>query len=263
MTARPADDPLRLAPPAGSRIAVAGGCGGFGSLIVKALLAADCHVSVLDLPSSLERHQPPAAVSTFPMDVHDRETVDAAFAALGRQQESLDGLAYLVGYTNTPPEPLETIDDEAWDDIQSGNLRGGFRCLRAATPLLRRAQNAAVVTVSSSLGFNLLSGFAPYGAAKAGLVGLTKAFAVENAPAIRANAVAPSAAHTAFMGGGMGRGGEDASHEWFTGATVPVPPLGRFCEPADVVGPVLFLLGPASRFMTGQVLHVSGGRFTP
>ena len=72
-----------------------------------------------------------------------------------------------------------------------------------------------------------------------------------------------SAALTAFMAGGTGRDAGD--DEWFTASRYPVDsiPLGRMCEPDDVVGPALFLAGPASRFMTGQVLHVNGGRFMP
>ena len=122
-----------------------------------------------------------------------------------------------------------------------------------------------MVMVSSGLGFNVLPGFGPYAAAKAGLVGLTKALAAEGAPRIRANAVAPSAIETAFMRGGTGRGSDDpAAAAWFQGGDYARNfPLGRLAEVDDVVGPILFLLGTAARFMTGQTLHVNGGRITP
>lgn len=263
-----AETGLRFAPPAGARVAVVGGCGGFGRPVVSELLAAGCQVAILDLPRSLDLHPPAAGVLAQPLDATDGKSVDDAFAGIGQAWDGLDVLIFLVGFTLTPPPRLDDVSPEAWQEIQAGNLTSAFLCTRAALPLLRRAGGGAIVTVSSGLGYNLLPGFGPYGAAKAGLVALTKSLAVENAPAIRANALAPSASHTAFMGGGTGRGGENGGDDWFTagagtGDTTAVPPLGRLCEPADVVGPILFLAGPASGFMTGQVLHVNGGRLTP
>ena len=260
--------PLRLAPAPGSRVAVAGGCGDFGRPVVDALLAEDVRLAVLDLPRSLDLHAPDPAVDALPVDATDPDSVRDAFAALGESWQGLDALIFLVGFTLTPPPRLEDVSAAAWDEVLAGNLKSAFLCCQAALPLMRRAGGGAIVTVSSGLGYNLLPGFGPYGAAKAGLVALTKSLAIENAPDIRANAVAPSAAHTAFMGGGTGRGGEDGGDEWFTAGaansdSTGVPPLGRLCEPSDVVGPVLFLAGPASGFMTGQVLHVNGGRLTP
>lgn len=252
-----------MAPPPGARIAVVGGCGGYGRPLVGALAGAGCLVAVFDLATSLARFPPDAAALTFPLDVRNPQPVEDAFHDLSEAWSNLDGLVYLTGYTIVPPGPLETVSNDAWDDIHAGNLRGAWLCIKAALPLLRLGSSAAIVTASSGLGFNLLPGFAAYSAAKAGLAALTKAVATENAPAIRANAVAPSASLTPFMGGGMGRGGEDGGDAWFGTGDVPMPPLGRLCEPDDVLGPILFLLGPASRFMTGQVLHVNGGRFTP
>jgi NAD(P)-dependent dehydrogenase (short-subunit alcohol dehydrogenase family) len=262
------DDMLRLAPAPGSRVVVAGGCGDFGRPVVAAALASDLRVAVLDLPQSLALHPPDPAVVARPIDATDPEAVASAFTALDAQWGGIDVLVFLVGFTLTPPPRLDDVTAAAWDDVLAGNLRSAFLCTQAALPLLRRDGGGAIVTVSSGLGYNLLPGFGPYGAAKAGLVALTKALAIENAPDIRANAVAPSAAHTAFMSGGTGRGPETGGDDWFTagaakGASTGVPPMGRLCEPEDVVGPVMFLAGPASGFMTGQVLHVNGGRLTP
>ena len=86
--------------------------------------------------------------------------------------------------------------------------------------------------------------------------------AEENAPHIRVNAVAPNAVRTAFLQGGTGRP-QDESALLDLDAYGKALPLGRNAEPEDVVGPVLFLLGPGSAFMTGQVLHVNGGLWQP
>lgn len=260
---RGAIDPLRLAPDAGTHVVVAGGCGGFGQPLVRACLDSGMRVTVLDLPASIDRHPLPGAAAAVPCDVTDPAQVADAFGRLDTDGARLDLLVYLVGFILTPPPLLDAVSPEQWDAIQAGNLRGAYLTCRAALPLLRATRSGSIVLVSSGLAYAARPGFAPYVAAKAGLIGLTRALAIENAPAVRVNAVAPSASHTAFVGGGTGRGGEDADHGWFLDNHADPPPLGRSCEPDDVIGPILFLAGNAARFMTGQVLHVNGGRITP
>jgi 3-oxoacyl-[acyl-carrier protein] reductase len=90
---------------------------------------------------------------------------------------------------------------------------------------------------------------------------MTKLLAAENAPKVRVNAIAPSAVDTAFLRGGTGRGGDDPSGDAHVdlaayAATIPMRRIGVV---EDVVGPVLFLLGPASGYVTGQTLHINGG----
>jgi NAD(P)-dependent dehydrogenase (short-subunit alcohol dehydrogenase family) len=106
-----------------------------------------------------------------------------------------------------------------------------------------------------------MPGFGPYSASKAALIALTKAVAVENAPAIRANAVAPAAVDTDFLVGGTGRERTDSHLD--RESYMKLIPLRRLGLPADVVGPILFLLGPASGYMTGQTLYINGGALTP
>jgi NAD(P)-dependent dehydrogenase (short-subunit alcohol dehydrogenase family) len=148
----------------------------------------------------------------------------------------------------------------------SVNLRSAFLLINEAAPLLRKAAAPAIVTVASSLAYQVMPGMGPYAASKGGLITLTKAFAMELAPKIRVNAVAPGAVDTDFMAGGTGRivNAEDGS--WFASMRdryESLVPLGRIAEPADVIGPVLFLAGSGSAYMTGQVLHLNGGRLTP
>ena len=85
-------DPGRLGPPAGAKVAVVGGCGGMGRLLVKALLETGVKVAVLDLPASLEQNPPPPEVLALAMDGSDEASVEAAFAALRAQGwNALDG----------------------------------------------------------------------------------------------------------------------------------------------------------------------------
>ena len=90
---------------------------------------------------------------------------------------------------------------------------------------------------------------------------LTKSIAVENAPLVRANVVAPGAVDTEFLRGGTGRG--EAGPRLDVSAYAKTIPMGRIATPEDVAGPILFLCGPGSAYMTGQVLWINGGALTP
>jgi len=261
----PPIDWTRLTAPAGTRIVVAGGAGEIGRAVVKACLANGHDVAVLDLPRSLERHAPPAGVLAIGFDATAETSVDAAFKTLAARWTAIDAVVFVVGFIITPPARLDQISVAQWDDVVAGNLRSGFLVARAALPLLAKAKHPAIVNVSSGLAVSVLPGFGPYSAAKAGLIALTKSLAVELGPHVRANAVAPSAIKTAFMMGGTGRSEENpAAAEWFQpGGYLQAFPLGRLAEVDDVVGSILFLLGPAARFITGQTLHINGGRVTP
>lgn len=261
----PKIDWTRLSAPAGARIAVAGGAGAIGRAVVEASLANGHHVAVLDLARALANHPPPDGVLSLPMDATDPLSARSAMATLADLWRRVDALVFVVGFTITPPARLDEISLGQWDDVIAGNLRSAFVVARAALPLLHEAENPAIVNVASGLAVNPIPGFGPYAAAKAGLIALTKALAVELGPRIRANAVAPSAIQTAFMRGGTGRTAEDpAAGAWFDPSKfLDTIPLRRMAEVEDVAGVILFLFGPAARFITGQTIHINGGRTMP
>jgi 3-oxoacyl-[acyl-carrier protein] reductase len=244
----------------GTRLVVVGGCGGIGRALVEAALGLDYRVTVLDLPGSLEAAPPPAGVISRPVDVSDPQSVAAAFAAI----DGIDALANLAGFTNART-PIEELDLAEWNAIVGANLTGTFLVARAALPLLRAAGTpeapSAIVHAASGLAARLMPGFGPYGASKAGVIALTKALAVECAPVVRANAVAPGAVDTAFLRGGMGRERNDVHLD--RARYESTLPMGRIARADDVVGPILFLCGPGSAYMTGQVLWINGGGLTP
>jgi 3-oxoacyl-[acyl-carrier protein] reductase len=256
----PAPTAPALAPPPGARIAVVGGCGGIGRAVVSALHAAGCRTMVLDLPASIARHPPEPDVPAIALDATDEARVAAAFARIEEMAEALDGLVNLAGFA-APKAPLAETGLAAWEAVVAGNLTATFLCLRHGLPLLRRGRHAAVVNTASGLAVKPTPGYGPYSAAKAGVLSLTRLAAQENAPLVRCNAVAPGAVDTAFLSGGTGRGGEEgaAPVRLDREAYVRTVPMGRLAEPVDVVGPILFLLGPASAYVTGQTLHVNGG----
>ena len=250
----------RLGPPPKARVVVVGGCGGIGREVVRALIATGVRPTVLDLAVSHERHPSPNEAAFLPIDAHDEDSIKNAYAAIGDADE-IDALINLVGYRDDLVR-LDERDAGSWDDIIAGNLRSAFLICRHALPLM--ASGSAMVNVSSGLATRVLPGYAPYSASKAGVIALTKGIAVENAPRIRANAVAPAAVKTAFLAGGTGRV-EDESGDWDSdyGAYIKTIPMGRLGEPVDIVGPILFLAGAASGFMTGQVLYINGGGLMP
>lgn len=236
-----------------------GGAGGIGRALVARALAEGWQVSVLDLPSSLARHPPPPAVRAIALDGSEEGAVAAAFGALG---EALEGFVNLAGFAS-PLAPLARTAAATWDEVVAGNLRTAFLTARAALPLLAKGERPAMVQVVSGLAAFARPGYGPYAACKAAMVSMTKTLALEAAPAIRVNAVGPAAVDTAFLRGGTGRGDESGPPHLDIAAYTAAIPLKRFAQPEDVVGPILFLLGPDAGYMTGQVLWVNGGAYMP
>lgn len=232
--------------------------------MVTASLQIGLKVAVLDLLSSLERHPPPSTCLQHPIDATDEESVKTAFGAISVAWGGLDVMVNLCGFTNEW-EAVEEMSSATWDEITNGNLRSVFLCARAALPLLRTSPNAALINTASGLAFKGLAGTSPYGAAKAGVIALSKSLANENAPDIRVNVIAPGAVDTAFLRGGTSRTGDDDSHDTHidTNRYADATPLKRLAVADDVVAPILFLSGDAARFITGQVIHVNGGGFMP
>ena len=172
--------------------------------------------------------------------------VEGAQAALGH----LDALVCNAGVA-LPVQLLTDTTDDQWRRVMGTDLDGVFFTLRAAIPGMVSRKRGAIVTVSSMWGVTGGSCEAPYSAAKAGVIGLTKALAKELGPSgIRVNCVAPGAIETdmtAFLTP------EDRA------ALADEAPLGRMGTPEEVAEAVRFLAGEEARFITGQVLRVDGG----
>jgi 3-oxoacyl-[acyl-carrier protein] reductase len=254
----------RLGPKPGNRVVVVGGCGGIGRVLVNACLDLDLKVAVLDLPVSLDAHPPPNSCLHVAVDATNEDDVNAAFAAVEKEWGGCDVLVNLCGFT-VDPEPVAGMSTDIFESVTDGSLRSTFLCARAALPLLKAAGGGVMVHTASGLAFKGLPGTAPYGAAKAGVIALSKSLANENAPDIRVNVVAPGAVDTPFLRGGTSRGGEDESKATHVDTVkyAEATPMKRLAVADDVVAPILFLAGDASRFMTGQVIHINGGGYMP
>lgn len=253
-------DVNRLYPPAKCNIAVIGACGGLGSDIVNRLIEADCNVTAIDLQKSM-KESPSAAPHSITFDGTDERSINDMAKHLEKVMPHVDGLVIASGFAGHRMSITDWSVQEI-DEIYSGNLRLMTLCLRALLPLLQSATTASVVLITSDMVYIPQPGYAPYVAAKAGLVAMGQSVAREVAPNIRINFVSPGAVDTPFLRGGRGRTVDpDAPLRFDMEEYIAKVPLRRLALAADITGPVLFLLGPGSSYMTGNVLHISGGAY--
>ena len=175
--------------------------------------------------------------------------VERAIASFGR----LDVVIANAGFADRTP--AEVLTDEAFDRSIQAMQTGFLRLARAAVPHLRQGTDPRIIAVSSFVAHAYRPGFPLFpasAAAKAGLEALVKALAIEFAPAMTVNAVAPgfvrkdAGAHAAMSQTGM-----QERAQWI--------PMGRIAEPADIASAIAFLASPDAGYITGQVLHVDGG----
>ncbi|MGP1397190.1 MAG: SDR family NAD(P)-dependent oxidoreductase [Inquilinaceae bacterium] len=245
----------------GFRLAVLGGCGGIGRGLVTEARARGLRVAVLDLEASIARHPPGPDVAAIAVDATDGARLADAATTVAGSLGGVDGFVNLSGFM-ADAAPLAETDPAVWTQVLEGNLTAAFLAARAMLPVLAAARGSMVLT-GSGLGSYARPGYGPYAVAKAGIAMITKQLALEAAPSVRVNSVAPSAVDTAFLRGGTGRSDEDAATRLDIDAYAKAVPLGRIAEPRDVVGPILFLLSDDARYITGQTLHVNGGTLMP
>ncbi len=179
-------------------------------------------------------------------DADARAMMKAAEERWGR----LDVLVNNAGWSKiVPHHQLDDLTDEIWDRTLNSNLRGVFYCARAAAPLLAKQPGASIINISSAAAWHSFGSSIVYGAAKAGVVNMTKALARALAPAVRVNGIAPGFVPTGFAG----RSEDDIE------LRVSQIPLGRVTTPEEIAATAVFLAVDATS-MTGETLVVDGGR---
>lgn len=189
----------------------------------------------------------------MPFDVADAGAVDAAVKAIGSACGGLHIVINNAGVAvNTLTLGAKDADFRRAIDI---NLGGTFHCTRAALRLLMRAPGGGrIVNITSVVGEAGSAGQAPYAAAKAGIVGLTKSWAREYASrGLTVNAVSPGVIATDMIAAEMPEARKDE--------VMKAIPLGHMGSVDDVAHAVVFLAGPRAAYITGQVLRVNGGLF--
>jgi 3-oxoacyl-[acyl-carrier protein] reductase len=177
-----------------------------------------------------------------------RRVVDEVVRALG----GLDVL--VVNHGVWPPDdvPLAAMDDAQWAGTRGANYDSAFYVCRAAIPHL--SAGGRIVFVASTAGQRGEAFHADYAASKGAVIALTKSLAVELAPRVRVNCVAPGWVDTEMASRPYARDGGAGRRE--IERTIPA---GRVASPEDVAGPILFLCSPLARHVTGEILNVNGG----
>jgi NAD(P)-dependent dehydrogenase (short-subunit alcohol dehydrogenase family) len=239
-----------------SKIAlVTGGGQGIGAGISLALGAAGYHVVVNDLDEARAASVVAAVEaaggrgSTALADVSDSASVDAMFDRVESDHGRVDVLVNNAGVGGNAG--IRNVTDAFWDRVTSIDLDGVLYCTRRALGPMRDAGHGSVVNVASRAWLGWW-GQSAYAAAKAGVVGLTRALAVEMASkGVRLNVVAPGLVDSPML--------RDRSEEALQRLLTSVP-SGTLGSPEDIADAVVFLAGERSRTLTGQVLYVCGGK---
>jgi len=219
---------------AGKRALVTGGTRGIGKATVDLLRAAGADVVAVGRRSHGDLAEPATA---------------AALAAALPAGAALDILVVNHGVWEPQGVPLARMDERQWRSTLAQNLDAVYYVVRALVP--RMAAGGAVVLVASTAAQRGEALHADYAASKGAVVALTKSLAVELAPGIRVNCVAPGWADTEMAARPYAGGGRAAIEAGI--------PLGRVASAEDVAGPILFLCSALARHVTGEILNVNGG----
>ena len=240
----------------GRTAVVTGGAQGIGFEIARSFVDAGARVVLGDL--SLDAAQAAAdelggrdVARAVRCDVVDAGEVDALLAAAVDGFGSLDVLVNNAGITRDAT--MRTMTEDDFDQVISVHLKGTWNGTRKAAAIMREAKRGAIVNISSLSGKVGMVGQTNYSAAKAGIVGLTKAAAKEMAHhGVRVNAIQPGLIRSAMT---------EAMPQKAWDQKMAEIPMRRAGEVGEVASVVLFLACDMSSYMTGTVLEVTGGRF--
>lgn len=250
---------------AGQHAIVTGGGRGIGAAIAEALARAQARVTLMGrtaevLQAEAAKLRATTEVQAVEVDVTEPQSVQQAFA---RATESFGPATILINNAGQAASaPFEKMDLSLWQRMLGVNLTGTFLCSQAALPGMLRAGYGRIVNVASIAGLTGGPYITAYCAAKHGVVGLTRALALEVARKnITVNAVCPGYVETDMVAAAVsnivaktGRSADEARAE-----LVRRNPQGRVMKPQEVANAVLWLCLPGSEAITGQAISISGG----
>ena len=234
---------------------VTGGARGIGAEIARRLARGGASVVCADVLDTTEIvaeiNDAGGAAEGLELNVTDSQAAAEGIKAVHDAHGRLDILVNNAGVTRD--QLLVRMKPEDWDLVLDINLKAAFRCSQMAARTMMKQRSGRIVNMASIVGVIGNAGQANYVASKAGLIGLTKTAAKELAPrGITVNAIAPG-----FIETDMTASLPESVRE----AMLSQVPLGRPGKPEDVAAAVAFLVSEAAAYITGQVLHVSGGMY--
>lgn len=231
---------------AGKLAVVTGASRGIGAAIASGLHEAGASVFGLSRSGTA-----PQGITALACDLSDDRAIEQAFLRIAAQGGPIDALVNAAGISLAPGGADNELS--RFRATVATDLTGVYAAILAAYPLLKKAGTAAIVNVTSINSVRGFPGNPGYVAAKAGLAGLTRALAADYAPdGIRVNALAPGYVATGMTAKSYA---DPAMHEDRRRHTM----LGRWGQPADMVGAAVFLASSASAYVTGQEIFVDGG----
>jgi len=233
---------------------ITGASSGIGAATARSFAAEGSTLALLDvapIPADLAALD---AVSTHTVDVTDSESVKNAMAAVADRHGRLDIVVSAAGILDAVP--FLELTPERFDKTLAVDLRGVFLAARWAAPYMATAGKGRIINIASALGIMGGTNLAHYVAAKAGVIGLTKALALELAPrGVLVNAIAPGPILTPLI--------EGLSPEWRANKATELP-LGRFGRPEEVAPTALLLASsPDGDLYVGQTLGPNSGDVMP
>lgn len=237
---------------------VTGGSRGIGRATVQRLAEAGANVVVNYLNHSHDAGDAVAearelGVQAVAMQADVSQSAHAA-ALVEKALEQFGRLDLVVANAGIwEGAPVERMSEEVWDRVLDYNLRGTWTVCRAAIPAMKR-QGGSIVIVSSTAGQCGEAGYSNYAASKGGQISFAKSLAIELAPAIRVNCVAPGWVDTELNDPVFGPGNNGYKHE-----VEQAIPLQRIASADDVANAIVFLGSDWARHITGEVLNVNGG----
>jgi len=250
-------------------IVTAGAGPGMGSAFSKALAKEGAAVCVADIKGDLAEKI--AAEIRIDGGVAIAAECDVAHAGqvesmVGRAVRELGPIGILANHAGISPSgPITDMTEAQWDRAMAVHLKGAFLCTRAVVPHMKALGWGRIVSTSSRAAYRPsrhIRGMCDYAAAKAGLLGFSRALAVELGPfGITVNAISPGlVSGSGLLDGGHAMTPEE--EEAASNAEGQVLPL-RYARPEELAGALLYLVGPHSDRVTGVVMHVNNGSYFP
>src|SRR5271166_4619005 len=229
---------------------VTGAARGIGDAIAERLLADGASVFSLD---KIAAEEPRKDVAYLEADVTDPVSVARAFKEIDAQADQIDILVNNAGIQRVGLVGKISFAD--FSAVVSTHLNGFFLCASEAVPrMASRGKGGAIVSIASTAAFVGLPGRGAYCAAKAGILGLTRALALEVASAgIRVNAVAPGFTRTKLIDQALADG--SLEEDWMVARV----PMKRLAAPQEIANAVRYLAGDEASYVTGQTIIADGG----
>ena len=245
-------------------VGVTGGSRGIGRAICIALAAPSTSIYFNYFSPSDPNAEAAAAAETEKLVADAQGSASSKSVNIAKENEVIDFFKEIIDKTGridvlvnnagiTKDGLLVRMKEQDWDAVLNINLKGAFTCTKIAAKIMMQQRYGRIINMASVVGVTGNAGQANYSASKAGLIGLTKTAAKELASrGITVNAIAPGFIETDMTA---------ALSEKARNAMLSQVPLGRAGYPEDIAAAVAFLASESASYITGQVIHVSGGMY--